>query len=559
MQWRIKFLIFFFGVLYLLLIFNIYNLQIEKRIYYLTQAETQERLSGVFEAPRGNIYFIDRSNNLIQAALNKDYPTVYAVPEETRKDPDMRTNYAEKLAPIVNLSVDEVEKRLSKSGDLYELLVEKADSGQIKEIENLNLNGIYIKSRLLRFYPFGELASHLLGFVGLIDDEKKGLYGAELYFDEMLSGEPGEVRDNKIIEAQAGKDLVLTIDRNIQAQAEETLKKLFEEYRAVGGSVIVQEPRTGKILAMASVPDFDPNNYSKFNIASFLNPAVEAVYEPGSVFKLITMSAGIDSGKITPETTYTDTGSVTFNGRTIRNWDLKAHGVQNMTGVIEQSINTGAVFAQRETGPDIFYNYLIKFGFGEPTNISLPDEVNGSLNNLKNGKDIDFATASFGQGVSVTPVQLVSAISTIANDGVLMKPFILADENPQVVRRVISSETARKVTEMMVSAVEKNILAAIPNYSVAGKTGTAFVPDFNKGGYTDDVINTYIGFAPAYAEASAGEPAFNKSSSDTPSFIVLIKLDKPAGAPLAGQTVVPAFRELMQFVLNYYNVAPDNL
>jgi cell division protein FtsI/penicillin-binding protein 2 len=538
---RIKSLIFIFGILYLLLIFNIYNLQIEKRIYYLSKVETQAQASGVFEAPRGNIYFTDRSNNLIPAALNKDYPMIYAVPAEAQGD--VKQSYAEKLAPIVNLPVEELEKILSKPNDLYELLVEKATPEQINKVKNLNLKGIYIGSHLLRFYPFEDLASHLLGFVGPASEIKKGRYGVELYFDEVLSGKPGEIKEHKIIESEAGKDLILTIDRNIQAQAEEVLKKLIEEYRAASGSVIIQEPQTGKILAIGSFPNFDPNNYSKFNIGRFLNPVVQAVYEPGSVLKLTTMATGIDSGKITPETTYTDTGSVTFNGKTIQNWDLKAHGLQTMTGVLERSINTGAVFAQRKIGPDIFYNYLIKFGFNEPTGIALPGEVKGNINNLKNGRDIDFATASFGQGVAVTPIGLINAISAIANDGVLMKPIIMADEKPQVIKRVISWETAKTITQMMVSAVEKNRIAAISNYSVAGKTGTAFVPDFNKKGYTDEVINTYVGFAPA----------------PSPKFVILIKLDKPQGAPLAGQTVVPAFRELTQFLLNYYNIAPDKL
>jgi len=548
MQWRIKSLIFVFGILYFVLIFNIYNLQIQKGIYYLTRAETQEQASGVLEAPRGNIYFVDRNNNLIPAALNKEYPMIYAVPKEIQKnnndyDNDNIRNYAEKLAPILNLSVEELEKKLTKKNDLYELLVEKASSEQIKQIENLNLKGIYVSSHLLRFYPFGDLASHLLGFVSPTSEIKKGVYGLELRFNETLSGKPGEIKEGKIIESEAGNDLTLTIDRNIQAQAEEILKKLIEEYRATSGSVIVQEPQTGKILAMGSFPNFDPNNYSKFEISTFLNPAVQAIYEPGSVFKLITMSAGIDSGKITPETSYTDTGSVTFNGKTIKNWDLKAHGFQTMTGVIEQSINTGAVFAQRKTGPDIFYNYLVKFGFNGLSNIALPGEVKGNINNLKKGKDIDFATASFGQGVAVTPIELISAVSAIANGGVLMKPLILSDEKPQIIKRVISSETANSVTKMMTSAVEKNIIAAISNYSIAGKTGTAFVPIFGGKGYTDEVINTYVGFAPA----------------PNPKFVVLIKLDKPAGAPLAGRSVVPAFRELTQFILNYYNIAPDKI
>ncbi len=525
MKWRITSLIFLFGILYLSLIFKIYNLQIEKGDIYYLKARSLIQLSGVFQIPRGAIYFTDKNNNFNKFAFNKDYPVIYAVPTETQMNKNV--NYAEKLSPILNISVEELEEKFNKPKNEYALLIQKAGVEQVEKVKNLNLKGIYIDSQLLRFYPFGDLASHLLGYAAN-GDEGGGRYGAELYFNKLLND---------------GENLFLTVDRVIQGQAEEILKKLIDQYQAVGGTVIVQEPKTGKILAMGNFPNFDPNDYSEFKVENFLNPAVQLVYEPGSVFKVITMAAGIDSGKITPETTYIDTGSVTFNGKTIKNWDLKAHGLQTMTGVIEQSINTGAVFAQRKIGQDIFYNYLIKFGFNEPTDIVLPGEVRGKINNLKQGKDVDFATASFGQGISVTPIGLISAFSAIANDGVLMKPIILVNEKPQVVRRVISSETSKKVAQMMVSAVDKNKIAAISNYSIAGKTGTAFVPDFGKNGYTDEVINTYMGFAPV---------------SD-PKFVILIKLDKPKGSPLAGQTVVPAFHDLAQFILNYYNIAPDKL
>ncbi|MEK7162737.1 MAG: penicillin-binding protein 2 [Patescibacteria group bacterium] len=528
MKWRITSLIFIFGILYSFLIFSVYNIQIKKSGYYLNKAKSLIKLNNASGAPRNSIYFIDRNNNFIQAALNKEYPIIYAVPVEIQTNAGGTRSYAEKLSQILNIPIDDLEKKFNKQNDSYELLIQKAGAEQVEQIKNLNLKGIYIDDQQLRFYPFGELASHLLGFTtASAADESGGRYGAELYFNEALGKE----------------NLILTIDRNIQAQAEEILKNLIDQYQAIAGTVIVQEPQTGKILAMGNFPNFNPNDYSKFKVGNFLNPAVQSVYEPGSVFKVITMAAGIDSGKITPETTYIDTGSVTFNGKTIKNWDLKAHGLQTMTGVIEQSINTGAVFAQRKIGQDIFYNYLIKFGFNEITNIALPGEVRGKINNLKQGKDIDFATASFGQGVAITPIELISAFSAIANDGVLMKPIISANEKPQVVRRVISFETAKKIAKMMVSAVDKNIVAAIPNFSVAGKTGTAFVPDFGKNGYTDKVINTYMGFAPAF----------------DPKFVILIKLDKPMGSPLAGQTVVPAFRELAQFILNYYNIAPDRL
>ncbi|MEK7555361.1 MAG: penicillin-binding protein 2 [Patescibacteria group bacterium] len=560
MRWRFIFLLFFFGGLYALLIFKIYNLQLKNGDYYSERAEAQQRAGGELESIRGNIYFTDKNNNLIPAVLNKEYPEIYAVPKEIQGNNNNK-EYAERLSPIINISVEELDKKFRKPNDLYELLVQKAEPEQVNRIKELNLKGIYIKNQLLRFYPAGNLASHVLGFIGPMadKDELAGRYGIELYFNDLLAGKSGQAKGDTLIKPEDGKNLVLTIDRSIQAQAEETLNNLIKKYSAIGGTVIVQEPATGKILAMGSFPNFDPNNYSASEIGDFLNPAVQSVYEPGSVFKLFTMAAGIDSGKITPETTYYDSGLVTFNGRTIQNWDLKAYGTRTMTEVIENSINTGAVFAERKTGHDIFYNYLIKFKLNEFTGIDLPGEVKGSIENLKNGRDINFATASFGQGVSVTPIELINTMSAIANGGVLMKPYILADGSPKTIQRIISVETSKAVAKMMVSAVKKNVIADIPNYSVAGKTGTAFVPDFEKGGYTDDVINTYIGFAPALINQGEARPDSSGRPASAPKFIILIKIDKPAGAPLAGMTVVPAFRELAQFILNYYNIAPDEL
>jgi len=559
MKWRIKSLIFIFGALYLFLISCLYNLQIQKSAYYLSKVEAQEEASGILQAPRGDIYFTDKNNTFVPAAFDKDFPMIYASPKDVQngivKSGESIESIAEKLSPVVDIAANQLQKKLSKPNDTYELLINKASSEQINEIKKLNFKGIYIDSHLLRFYQFNDIASHLLGFVDSSENVETGRYGVELYFNDLLSGKDGKLENGKVVPYQPGDDLTLTIDHKIQTEAERIVKKLVDDYQAEAGSVIVQEPQTGKILAMGSFPNFDPNNYSKSNIANFLNPVVQAVYEPGSVFKLITMAAGIDSGKITPDTTYTDTGSFTANNMTITNWDYSSHGAYGratMTNVIEHSINTGAVFAERQTGPDIFYNYLVKFGFSQLTNITLPGEVKGNINNLKKGKDIDFATAAYGQGVAVTPIELISAISAIANGGTLMKPIILADDKPQVVKRVISPATAKAVTQMMVSAVEKNVIAAIPNYSIAGKTGTAFVPDFGAKGYTDQVINTYVGF-PASAEASAGRPV------SSPKFVVLIKLDKPFGSPLAGQSVVPAFHDLTQYLLNYYNIAPDKL
>lgn len=527
-------------LVYLALIFNVYKLQIDKGAFYSAKAESQIQANGLLEPRRGNIYFTDKNNNLIPAAVNKPYPVIFAVPKEV-KDAEFA---AKTISEILNLDNEKVKKLLSKPGDLYELLVAKATPEEVSKIKDAKLDGIYTDIQDFRFYPFGDLASHVLGFVGPSEDgEFSGRYGVESKFNDYLTGKPGKIENEKLIEPINGQDIVLTIDRNIQSRAEEILKDLIEKHAAVSGTVIIEEPKTGKILALGNYPTFDPNNYSKFKIGFFLNPAAQAVYEPGSIFKVLTMSAGIDSGKITPETKFNDTGSVTYNGRTIKNWDLKANGIVTMTQVIEKSINTGAVFAERKTGHDIFYNYLLNFGIEDVTNIELPGELTGSLKNLRgDSRDINFATASFGQGVSITPLALIKAISAVANDGVLMRSYIIEGTKAQPEKRIISSETARQVTKMMVSAVYKAQIAQIPNYEIAGKTGTAYVPDFINGGYSEEVIHTYVGFAPA----------------TNPRFTILIKIDKPQDARLAGLTVVPAFRELTEFMLNYYNIPPDS-
>lgn len=521
--------------------YNLYQLQVNKGQYYSARAESQYQLAGFLEPHRGLIYFTDRNGELVPAAVNKSYPVIFAIPKEI----DDVSEAVKAIAPVIGVDESELEKTLSNQKSLYRLLLEKADNDQVSQINSANLSGIYVDEREFRSYPFGDLAAHLLGFIGPTSDSDKmaGRYGVESQYDDLLRGISGKIDGDSVSRPIQGEDLALTINRDIQARAEEILRGLVKKYQAESGSVIVQNPKTGDIIAIGNYPTFDPNDYSKYEISSFLNPIIQAVYEPGSIFKVITMAVGLDLEKITPETTYTDYGHLTLNGRVIKNWDLKAHGVMTMTEVIEQSINTGSAFAAQQVGKEDFYRYLKDFGFSEITGVQLPGEVSGSIENIKKREEINLASASFGQGISVTPLALISAISAIANDGVLMKPNILAGQKSEMRKRVISKKAADEITGMMISAVDKARVAHINNFNVAGKTGTAQVPDFVAGGYTDQVINTYIGFAPA---------------SD-PIFTAMVKLDKPAGAPLAGQTVVPAFRDLAEFILNYYNASPDNL
>jgi cell division protein FtsI/penicillin-binding protein 2 len=521
---------------------QLYHLQITKGDFYKLRAATQYRLAGFMEPHRGIITITDRNGDQFPIAANQPHQVVIAVPPEI-KDIDATV---ENISPIIGMEPASLRALLAKKGS-YQIILKDPSHEQLSLITEADMPGIRIDEQEGRLYPHGRLASHILGFVAPSgeDDMIVGRYGIEKQFEAKLAGEAGSRSGGDIREATQGTDIHLTIDRQIQTQAEAVLKKLVTEKGAEGGTIIVEEPKTGKILAMASNPDFDPSSYAASPLKYLTNPAVQARYEPGSVFKVITAAIGLDTGAFRPESTYYDTGSLKFDdGKTIRNWDLKAHGTVTMTNVIEESLNTGAAFMQSKIGNAPFYKYVVGFGFAEPTGIELPGELSGNLKNIKTHKaDIDFATASFGQGVAVTPLQMIAAISAIANKGTLMKPFIIKETEPHATRAVISKNAAEETTAMMVSAVEKARVAHIPNFTVAGKTGTAQAVDFVKGGYTKDVINTYTGFFPA---------------SDA-KISILIKLDKPKGAPLAGTTVVPAFRELAEFIIDYYGIPPDNL
>lgn len=528
---------------YSFLLFNLYSIQVLHSATYRSRAESQYAASGILKAPRGGIFFTDNKENSLPAVLNKDFPVIYAVPKVI----DDASEASNLLAPILGIPVEELNKKLSKKADLYELLLKKASTEILSKVEELKIKGIYTDIESDRFYPFGTLMAQVLGFVApdKNSDGESGRYGLESYYEKTLSGKIGEASDDKVIVPKKGEDLNLTIDPNIQIEAQKIITRLVSDFKAKAGSIIVEDPKTGKILAMESLPSFDPNDYGKFNLERFTNPTAQAIFEPGSVFKIITMAAGLDAGKITPDTTYFDTGVLKVSGREIKNWDLKANGKLTMTNVIEKSVNTGAAFAERQTGHSIFKSYLNKFGFGEKTGVDIPGEISGDIKNLKPGApEVAFATASFGQGVAVTQLEMINAFSSIANGGRLMRPYLNNALEPKEIRQAISADSAKLVTNMMVSAVDKAGVGHIKGYSLAGKTGTAQVPDFKKGGYVpNQVIDTYIGFGP----------------TTDPKFVILIKLDEPENAPLAGRTVVPAFRDLAQFILNYYNLPPDRI
>ncbi|HUX35421.1 MAG TPA: penicillin-binding protein 2 [Candidatus Paceibacterota bacterium] len=546
MNRRFLFLSLAIALGYSFLFFRLYNIQVSKNGYYVAKAEMQYAASGLVAAKRGTIYFADKNGTKLAVAVENDSPVVYAVPKLVD---DAKEAYNRLLEVIKGLPLS-VETSLANKNSSYVLLERKADQSVVDRITAENIKGVVVDDVPERYYPFGSLAAHVLGFVGpnSSDNGESGKYGVEKFYEDFLSGVPGKTENGKLVQPQDGQDLVLTIDQNIQKKAETILSDLEKITQAKSGVFIVEEPSTGKILAMGGYPNFDPNNYSDANVADFINPAIQKIYEPGSVVKVMTMAAGIDTGKITPHTTYLDKGTVVINGMRIDNHDYKTHGaygVIDMTKVLENSLNLGAIFAESQTGNNVFRNYLVKFGINSKTGIDLPGEIAGDLRPLFGSyvPQVNFADASFGQGIAMTPLELINAVSVIANGGEMMRPYINSALGPKSLGTVISSSTARQVTGMMVSAVDSVKINNIAGYSIAGKTGTSNIPDPKTGGYSQKVDNTYVGFGPA----------------SNPRFIALIKLEDPVGAPIAATTVMPAFRDLAQFILNYYNIPPDRL
>ncbi|MAG44961.1 hypothetical protein CL633_03690 [bacterium] len=524
--WRLNLIFCLFFIISAVICWRLFNLQILKNQYYLDIANAQNKDRPITNL-RGQI-LMQNNEPLI---INKNYTMVYAVPAQVN-DPKITS---QKLDSLLKIDEQTIFKRLNKPNDPYEPLENRLLQETTDAIQGLNLDGIKIAQEKLRYYPEQEIFGHMTGFV---DKNNKGQYGLESYYDKYLKN---------------GNDLYLTIDRTVQILAWQNLEKLIKKYNPESVSIVVMETKTGRILAMVSAPSYNPNEYFKIkDMNLFLNPVVSTRYEPGSVIKPLTMAAGLDAGKITPETIYKDKGSLHLDGYTIRNAQQKTYGVQTMTQVLEKSINTGAVFAQEQLEKKEFKRYFEKFGLNKKTNIDLTGEIIGDISNLDQKNNINYATASFGQGIAVTPMALLNAINAIANQGQLMQPYLVEKimyNNKQVqsflpkkIKQVISRESARKLTGMMVSVVENGFAnqAKIPGFLVTGKTGTAQIP--GQGGYTDEIIHSFVGFAPAF----------------DPKVAVLLKLDKPNGVLFAGTSLAPVFSDLIGAILNYYQIQPKN-
>ncbi len=543
--WRISFILFLFSLLAVIIIYKLYILQVQRGDFYRALARGQQSGFQILKGERGNIYF--RGGEILATNIKTDY--VFISPQKIEN----KEETAEKLSEILNLNKDEILNKLNK-----ESFFEKIKSGLTREekeaIQKEKLRGVYLDEETIRRYPQKEMASHLVGF---LSKDGKGHYGIEGYYNDILSGEE-KIFQNKLFfqEESKGGEIYLTVDYNIQFKAEELLKEAKENFDIEGGQIIVANPETGEILAMAEFPNFDPNNYSSVeDFSIFKNSAVQKLFEPGSIFKPITMAAALDQNKITPQTKYFDEGVVKIGGRSIHNYENRSFGEQTMTNVLEKSINTGAVFAERQIGDDVFLSYIEKFGFFKPTGIDIQGEIFSENNELKKGYKINFATASFGQGIEVTPVQIVKAFSAVANGGSLVKPYLASKIvkdgkekiiQPQKTEQILKKDTCQKLTEMMISVIDNGPYAKrarVPGYYIAGKTGTSQISwaayGINKKGYSDKTWQSFIGFAPAFS----------------PKFLVLVKLDNPK-TKSSEYSATPVFGEMAKYLLNYYQIPP---
>ena len=511
---------------------RLFYLQIVKGDFYKALAQGLYSTETQIIGERGEIFF----KNGEPLAVNIDWSLVFASPIEVKE----KEVAASELAEILSLDKDFVLGKLEKD-NLYEPIKKKITNEEVQKIKEINLSGIYLGKETGRYYPQETLASQLVGF---LDANLQGQYGIEGYYNDVLQG-----RRN-----QRGQDIFLTVDYSIQFRAEKLLEQAKENLAIEGGEIIVMNPNSGEILALANFPNFNPNQYSTVSdFKIFRNGATQKIFEPGSIFKPITMAGALEEQKITPQTTYLDKGKVVIGGWTISNYDNRIHGEQTMTNVLERSINTGAVFAEEKLGHDSFLNYLDKFGFFRLSGVDLP-EIYSENREFKKGYEINFATASFGQGIEITPIQLIRAFGAIANGGELVRPFITkkvgeedkSSSSPFVAARVIEPKTAAQLTAMLVSVTENGFAksARVPGYYVAGKTGTSQISfsalEEEERGYSDKTWQSFIGFAPAF----------------NPEFIILVKLNNPK-TRTAEYSAVPIFQDLAKFIVDYYQIPPD--
>ncbi len=544
----------------------LFFLVISKLFYW--QVVKAEELSELAQSQYGRYIKLIPNRGEIQTAdgysivANKTAYLVFANPKEI-KNKDQTTLL---LSQVLQQDPASVSAKLAMD-KFWVPITSPVDNKEKEEIEKLKLTGIGFEELSVRFYPEASLAAQLTGFVGKDDEgNDKGYFGLEGYYDRQLSGKSGigrEIHDafgrpilayiNDNTRQIDGRTLTLSIDRSVQYISDNQLKDSVEKYGASSGLVVIMDPHTGAILAMSSFPSFDQRRFYEYESDLYKNPIVSNLYEPGSTFKSIIMAAAIDAGVVKPDTTCDIcAGPVSVGGYDIHTWNNQYQQGMTMIDVIRHSDNTGMVFVSRKLGLDQMLEYFKKFGVGGLTGVDIQGEIAPGLKEKDQWYPIDVATASFGQGIDLTPIELLSAFSALANDGIRMEPHIVSqiktpdgetiDIPPKTLSTPISSKTAKIMTEILVNAVNKGEaqFARVKGYRIAGKTGTAQIPiaghyDPNK------TIASFIGYAPA----------------DNPKFAMLVVIDRPTTSIYGAETAAPLFFDISRKLFDYYQIPPS--
>lgn len=550
------------AIMVVAMLWQLFDKQILEHGKYVALAEGQQRFETVDIAKRGQIYVHDTiggENRLYPLAFDVKSYALWVVPKQIRD----KEAVSKEIGTMVGMDVSKIFGQINND-KLYVPPIKKGIGYDLADlIKAKKIPGVFVMPEYGRYYPENNLASQLLGFVNA---EGKGKYGFEGHYDKELQGTAGETVGEKdtlgrVINLlnqknpQDGTSFVLTIDRAVQYYAEKSLKSGIQRYQAEGGSVVIMDVKTGGIIAMANAPDYNPNDYknvAKENQNLFVNPAISNLYEPGSIMKPITMAGALDSGAVTPETTETFSNYTVVDGYEIHTAQDKAFGTENMAQILQNSDNVGMAWVSEKQGKDNIYKYLGAFNLLDKTNIDLDGEATGYTPPFKHWRDINRATISFGQGIAVTPIEMVAAYAAIANKGKYLYPHlvdkIIQPDGKEIKietktgSQIIKEEVANQIMGMLQSVIESGHgrRAAVAGFKLGGKTGTAQIPKA-EGGYEEGIYNhSFMGVGPM----------------NDPRFVMLVKLDKPKTAEFAESTAAPVFGDIASFLLNYYYKMP---
>jgi len=549
-----------------LLLVRSYVVQIAHGNVYRAQAESQYVRTKDDLYTRGSIFFTNRDGTeLSAAAIKSGY--VLALDPSRITDP---TTVCSQLGTVLEIDQELCVVRAALPNRTYVEFQSQVSATDADAIVALDLSGVQLYPDQWRYYPGGTVSARLIGFVGFTSEgtELRGKYGLERQYDDVLFrqnqvrsvnffaelfSDLGSVVTNTKLH-QSG-EIVTTLELSVSQMLDTVLQQTNDEYDSALTGAIIMDPNTGEIIAMNAVPGFDLNDRSDATIDQFQNPLVENLYEFGSTIKALTVAAGLDSGAIVPSSTYYDSGELKLDTFTIRNFDGRARGTVPMQEILNQSLNTGVSWIVTQMGKDKFRDYFMSFKLGSETGIDLPNEAFGLVDNLNSPRDVEYATASFGQGIALTPIAATRALATLANGGHLVTPHIVKKINfvdgteREIVypkgAQVLKPETSEEISRMLTVVVDDALrggTVALPNHTVGAKTGTAQIPDPINGGYYEDkFLHSFFGYFPAY----------------DPQFIIFLYTVEPKGVRYASETLTTPFMDLTKFLINYYSIPPD--